>query len=330
MKRLFLILMLPAIVSGLSAENISERKMRSDLLINLVLPGYWQISRGNTAEGIMYMSSVPLYLAANYLFLDFYLPVISDQSTLYRVENNDHYLFYSDSVWSRNDRWKLYTGLLIGAASTLLSTYSSYAAEEEYNAAVDGKYTEKYGEALEFRTVLSAPWSPENILNLDFFPAYPMFALLGTEPDDYRRLTAYFARDSVPFLGLEVHPVAGAALALGSSLLLANMSTLSEEMIFRGHLLREKGIHVSSLIFGPLHLGNMLIPNTSVESTVLQSLFATLFGYYAGYRTEQNGYDFRRMIALHFWHNVTVMTLSYMINPEQTMSFSIGSQLFYN
>ena len=72
------------------------------------------------------------------------------------------------------------------------------------------------------------------------------------------------------------------------------------------------------------HLPNMLIPNVSVEETVIQSVFAALFGYYAASRTIANDYDFSRMAALHFWHNVTAMTLSYLIEPERSLTFSIG------
>lgn len=172
------------------------------------------------------MSSLPLYVAANYFLLDFYWSVLSDPGTLLKVENNDHYLYYSESIWDSLERWKLYTALMLGSASSLLSTYNNYAAEEDYNAVINSSYTEKYGVKLEFIDVLAASWMFENIFNFEFFPAYPMFAILGTGPDDYRQIGTFFTQESVLFLGIDVPPAAGAAMALGSSLLLANMSTM--------------------------------------------------------------------------------------------------------
>ena len=68
--------------------------------------------------------------------------------------------------------------------------------------------------------------------------------------DDYRSLAGYFNRESVTFLGNETDPITGAVFALGSSLILANFSTLAEEISFRGMMLQNTDIHQSSLYFG--------------------------------------------------------------------------------
>ena len=274
------------------------------------------------------MSAWPLMAASGYLLIDYLLPTWNQDTVVLEVDNS-HYLWYSDEVWSKPDKWKLYSAIMLSSCASLLSSYSAYAAEEDYYNAVDPGYGDRYGQKLELAELLAVPWRCENVFNFDVFPAFPMFVLLSLEPADFRAAAEFFTRDTVPFLGMDVHPTAGLAMALGSSLLLANMSTVAEEISFRGHLLRRKGLHVSSIIFGGAHLGNMVMPNTSIENTLLQTVFATLFGYYAADRTIKNGYDFRNMIALHFWHNVAAMTLNYLICPDYSLYFSLGISLSY-
>ncbi len=324
---LFISSMYTLSADGLSNDEAgaNDERTYADLLVNSLLPGYWQLKAGDTSEGLLYMSSLPLSGLGYYFLIDFFFNA-GDFYQNYTVGERT-YLLYSENWLSGDDRWKLYTGVLLSAAGSFLSAYSSYAAEEDFYIQHNKVYTELYGEALTAADLLAAPWQPENIFNFDFFPAYPMFALSGVTVDEWSSAGSFFTRDSVPFMGADMHPAAATSLALLSSVLLANFSTVTEELVFRGHLLRQSGIHFSSLYFGAAHLPNMLIPDTSVEDTLVQTAFATLFGYYASVKTAENGYDFRRMIALHFWHNVTAMTLGYIIDPESPFLFTIGGNL---
>lgn len=336
MKKIIILIILILILPNLYAENrestnyseIEQAEMKNDLLINTIVPGYWQLKQGNTGEGVLYMSSLPLYGVACYFLID-YLFSFEDIPEP-RTIGNKHYLLYSDEFQTHPDKWKLFLAIMAASGSSLLNSYSQYAAQEDYFSVTNSDYIKKYGSKLDFGEILLAPWQPENVFNFDVFPVYPLLALSQLDSSNIYDVANYFNRESVSFLGWEVPPLAGFSLALGSSILLANMSTLAEEITFRGHLLRENGIHLSSITFGGLHSMNMLNVNTSVEGVAMQTLFATLFGYYAAYQTEKNGYDFRRMIALHFWHNVTAMTINYLINPDENYFFSINVNISLN
>ena len=219
------------------------------------------------------MSFWPLFVAANCFMFDYLLPVYLDSEAANINTGGQNYLYYSDSITSDQDRWKFYTAVVSSSVASLLYSWSVYDAESDFCSEYNQTYTAKYGEALGLDEILAAPWKPENVLNFDFFPAYPMFAFLSFTSDDYLKIGSFFKRESVNFFGCPMRPAAGAALALGSSLLLANFSTLAEEISFRGDLLRNSDIHYSSIIFGVAHLPNIAIPNVSVEETVLQSLF---------------------------------------------------------
>ncbi|MDC7125717.1 MAG: CPBP family glutamic-type intramembrane protease [Spirochaetales bacterium] len=313
-----------------STDLSLQSQLKKDLAINQFLPGYWQIKHGNKAEGIAEMFSWPLMIVGNILLVDYLIDNDIFDSEFYTESNNYHYCWYSEGLENPSNKWEMYSALVLSSGASFLYSYSLYSAEEDYYNMVDPNYSKQYGETLSIGDVLAAPWQPENLLNFDFFPVYPLFAMLGTmDSSSFQDIVDYFKRDSVSILGADVHPVAGLAMALSASMLLANLSTTTEELTFRSHLLREKGIHLSSITFGAVHLANMTLPNTSVESTIFQALFATLFGYYAGYKTQENGYDFRRMIALHFWHNVTVMTLDYILNPDEAYYFTIGAEFSF-
>jgi membrane protease YdiL (CAAX protease family) len=111
--------------------------------------------------------------------------------------------------------------------------------------------------------------------------------------------------------------------AAGALALVAANATV-EEILFRGMYLDRMGVVGSSLFFGANHLVNaFVLPGFSFEEAGAQAAFATLFGLYAASRTEANGGDFRRMIALHYWHNVSTLVLGYLIHPNDVQLFQI-------
>ena len=159
---------------------------------------------------------------------------------------------------------------------------------------------------------MSSPHRGENVFNFDFFPFFPLTILGQIGPDDIALYGEFFGRDRVDFWKLEVSPWAGLALNTLFSFGLVHANATAEEIIYRGLLLEQRGVVRSSLSFGAAHLPNMLIPGVSVEDTLYQTLFAGIFGFYAANRAEANGFDFSRMVALHFWHNVFAFTAAYL------------------
>ena len=319
-------------VLSLEHNNIDieyKAKIDSDLFVNSIIPGYWQIQNNDVAEGILYMSTLPNLAASTILMMDYLLPIFRNEDTHFIENNNSNYIFYTESAWNGPDVWKRFASILGVTVSSLFYSYSNYEAKEEYYRLIDDHYFLEYGGKFSLLEFITSPWQPEHLFNFDFFPAYPLFALLGYNPTSYKNIPSFFERETVPFLGGEIHPAGGAILAFGSSILLSSMVAVTEEITYRSHYLRENGLTISSITFGAAHLPNMINPNVSIENTIYQTLFATLFGYYAGYQTEKNGYDFRRMIALHFWHNVTVFSLNYLIEPDTDLSFTIGATLSF-
>jgi len=168
-----------------------------------------------------------------------------------------------------------------------------------------------------------APWQPRNLINLEILPVFVLSLLPNLTELKRADFLEYFARDSVPFLGRSVSPTAGLALAGASAIVIANANAVWEEIAFRGERLRSDGVVGSSVRFGLAHLPNALTPNVSVQDTIWQSVFATMFGMYAASVTEGNGGDFRKPIAWHFWNNVLAFTMSYLTEPDDQLVFQV-------
>jgi hypothetical protein len=286
----------------------------SIMLINSFLPGSAQIKLGEEKEGYFYLSSIPINFIGQGLILIYFLEnTISWNPT---VENNKTYLVHYNNN-NQDKKWMFYTGITLSIYANLLASYSSYAANRDYQDKYSPSELKSGRETLS--ELVTSPFKVENILNWDFFPVFPLTVISGLQSSDFHSIGNFFTKNNVPFMGLSVKPVTGFTLNLITTAILVLANAAWEEITFRGLLLEQSGITVSSLNFGLAHLGNMLLPDTSVEDTVLQTGFATLFGFYSANRTIANHYDFRRMIALHFWHNVISSSLSYMVNPNKTI-----------
>lgn len=287
--------------------------------LNQLVPGIAQFSLKQDKEAFTYMfTSLPLTLVGEALVIYYFYDKGGIKVEPYR-ENNKTYLTKYAYNNSDEKNLVLYSGFLLLLYGTLITTYSTYAYHRDFS----DKYlpnTVKKGKEELFDLVVS-PFKSENILNFDFFPMFPLTAISGLQADDISKIGAFWQKDKVPFMGLKVDPWQGVLLELASvsALVLANATW--EEIQYRGITLETSNLSNSAFSFGLAHAGNALYPNTSIEDTALQTTFATLYGFYAGYRTQQNNYDFRRMIALHFWHNVTSSLLGYMTNPDKGLFF---------
>jgi hypothetical protein len=297
-------------------ENILEKPDYSKMmLLNTFVPGSAQLTMGQNNEGYLYMSSIPISLIGQGILLLYFL----DRGFVTQpyTENNKNYLIgYSNQ--NNDKKWMLYTGLTMAIYANLLSSYSSYSAHRDYMDKYNSENSLRKGRESLFELTLS-PYKAENVFNWDVMPFFPLSVVAGIQGGDINSVGKYFQRETVPFMGFNVNPVGGLALNLIATVILVTANAAWEEIMYRGLLLETSGITYSSLNFGFAHLGNMLLPDTSVEDTLIQTGFATLFGFYAAHQTEKNNYDFRKMIALHFWHNVTSSTVGYMVNPDKSL-----------
>lgn len=296
-----------------------------DILLNTLLPGYAQIKLGRTIDGAIYLSSLPLTIAGIALQTHYLAKVMTDDGLerSYTDEDGRWYVYYLDGLNERPDKWEFFLGTILGLYGTLLSTHSQYDVQQHLvaRAPTDAPAA---AEPISLAHALAAPWQPRNLFNLDILPVFALSVLPDVAGIDRTDFADYFARESVPFLGADVSPAAGLALAAGSAILIANANAVWEEISYRGLQLQNRGVVGSSVRFGLVHLPNALMPNVSVQDTLWQATFATMFGLYAASVTERNGYDFRKAIAWHFWNNVLAFTLGYLTEPDDQMFFGVG------
>ncbi|MEE8441259.1 MAG: CPBP family glutamic-type intramembrane protease [Spirochaetia bacterium] len=298
-----------------------------DILLNALIPGYAQIKLGRRTAGVIYLSSVPLTIAGMALQTHYLAKVMTDDrlELYYTDENGRWYLFYLEGLNERPDKWEFFLGTILGLYGTLLSTHSQYDVEQHLVARA--VVPALPAEPVSLAQAVAAPWQPRNLLNLEILPVFALSVLPEVARIDRATLIDYFSRSSVPFLGTEVSPAVGLALAAGGAILIANANAVWEEIAYRGMQLQTFGVVGSSVRFGLVHLPNALTPNVSVQDTLWQTTLATMFGLYAASVTERNAYDFRRAIAWHFWNNVVAFTLGYLTAPDDQLFFGVGIDL---
>ncbi|MBU8912552.1 MAG: CPBP family intramembrane metalloprotease [Spirochaetales bacterium] len=298
-----------------------------DILLNTLLPGYAQIKMGRTIEGAVYLSSLPLTIAGIALQTHYLAKVITDDGLerYYTDENGRWYVYYLDGLNERPDKWEFFLGTILGLYGTLLSTHSQYDVQQHLVLRTTGPAAaEAPAKPVGLTQALAAPWQPRNLLNLEILPVFALSVLPDVARLNRTDIADYFSRESVPFLGADLSPAAGLALAAGSAILIANANAVWEEIAYRGVQLQTRGIVGSSVSFGLVHLPNALVPNVSIQDTLWQATFATMFGLYAASVTERNAYDFRKAIAWHFWNNVVAFTLGYLTEPDDQLFFGVG------
>jgi membrane protease YdiL (CAAX protease family) len=310
-----------------AAEDLTSR----DILLNTLLPGYAQMKLGQFGAGAVYMVAVPLNLAGAALQSRYLARVFRDPALMrsYTDESGSYYLYYLDGIHEGPHKWEFYLGTILSLYGTLLSTQSQYEVANHIRARRSGAGV---GEAPPRTTVsfghsLVAPWQPRNLINLEVLPVFALSILPDASRLTRRDVAQFFARDSVPFLGSDVSPAAGLALAAGSAVLIAQANAVWEEIAYRGVRLAAHGVLGSSVRFGLAHLPNAAVPNARLQDTAWQSVFATMFGLYAGVVTERNNGDHRKAVAWHFWNNVLAFTLNYLVEPDNQFLFGIGIEM---
>ncbi len=313
---LLLLILFPALLSG--QDNPSS----SDRFINTLLPGWYQIQDGRTLEGALYMSGLPMLIGGQLLAVLWAEELNADVEFFKEVDGR-HYFMYSESFRSGGNDLLFFAANAATLWGTLLYSYSQYDVAVRESSGVAESHTQ-----LGLGEILLAPWQPKNVFNPQVLPVLvltnlvPLYSIVMDGEAE-----AFFTRETVPFLGRQVSPALAFGGALAGSLFLVSANAGWEEIVFRGPVLQRRGLTASSLQFGLVHAPNALGTNVAVEDTAGQVLFATAFGFYAGYLTEANGYDFRRAMALHFWHNVVAFLADYISNPDESLMFRIELNL---
>lgn len=284
------------------------------------LPGYWQFTHGDPVLGSLAAGGALANLGT------LFLPALETGPTEFWVERGgQHYFAWNDPADGADALrgWRAGVGFF-GIWGGFFSVYGDW---DQYVKTNQGGRQEAFG-GLTMGDYLLAPFQAEQVFNFDVFPLFPLLELYPLTLDDWRAMGSFFQRDRVSFLGTSVSPVVGLGLTAAGALSLVAANAALEEILFRGILLDRMGVVGSSVYFGANHLINaFVLPGFSFEEAGSQAAFATLFGLYAASRTEANGGDFRRMIALHYWHNVTTLVLGYLVNPDEVQLFQINMAL---
>lgn len=303
--------------SDSSNDSPALPDMARTLFINSLLPGTAQIALGDVRTGRrILVGSLALNVAGLGLLVADLIrsnginEATSEGIGFYRHEDRTYLWPVDDNLGLIKSDWIPDTGLLLLTWGSLLTAYSGWAAYRDYADHFEIAAPRTGHERL--RSLLIAPYKADNIFNLDFFPFFPMTILGQLEYDDLSVYRRFFEEERVDFWGFDVVPALGLALNSLFAFAFVHANATGEEIIFRGLQLESRGVARSSISFGIGHLPNMIIPGVSIEDTIFQTIFATLFGFYAADRVRSNEYRFERAVALHFWHNIAAFTLGYM------------------
>lgn len=306
-------------VEATGMAGLDYPEFAKTLMLNSILPGIAQLQYGDRGEGIRLMSaSLLCTLAGNGILAGLALTGGSEENLelgIYKKDNRT-YLFpppdgggiFGSGVSGQEYLYD--AGLILSLWGSLFSAYSSWAFYRDYTDTLSIPERRTGRESL--GELLAAPYRKENLLSWNVFPFFPMTVMASLDYDDLLVYKRFFEQDTVNFLGWDVNPFTGLALNTALTAVLVHANATLEEILFRGVSLESNGLWYSSVSFGAAHLPNMLMPGVSVEDTIMQTVFALLFGFYAADRTVTAGYHFEEMVALHFWHNMAAFTLGYL------------------
>ncbi len=321
-----LFLLVPSYVFCSDEESEEKHPSYQELMLkNSLVPGLGMSMLGNKEEARVYYAALPLSLAGVGLLT---AGVILNNNTIVtEMEYRDGGTVLLDfrSEPAPAAKLLLAGGTLLSLYGNLLAVYSSYAVHSDYvtRYGAPAAFAGPVPGRISMGEVLSAPYIPKNVFNVDVLPILGLSTLTGFSVDDYDSMSRFFRREQVQFFGFPVTPLAGLGLQILFACGFVTANAAWEELAYRGLDLQVRGTFYSSFSFGFAHLTNMLLPGTSVEGTLLQTLFATAFGFYAADRVQRAEDGLKRMIALHFWNNLLSMVLGYLADPEADQIFAI-------
>jgi membrane protease YdiL (CAAX protease family) len=198
----------------------------------------------------------------------------------------------------------------------------------------------------DLKDFLRAPYNPK--IALDWKIWVPILAFAGISllidgiPGDVGETNIFTGRN-VDLMGVSARPGWAALFETMSIMSMNHFVSVGEESLFRGviqHRFAERwgkyrGIPLASVLFGLPHMFN--VPSFEEETReekiekwknrLLYFGFTTLAGAYMGFLYEYYDFDLRKSIAFHFWYNVTISLVSFIINPHADNYFSFSHSI---
>jgi CAAX amino terminal protease family. len=276
----YILLGLLAISAALpaSAQQSGRETFSIDTaLLDVIVPGSAQLSEGKS-EGYWYLGGTAAQIGSYFLN-----PKYSPDATVANL-----------------------AGFFLNTYGSSAMGYSLYAYLADCGKLNSTMERESYGD------LLLAPYALSNLESVYVLPivgltTLNMAYLLLSSDTGAQRIADWYSSGSVDFWGMTMNPYLATTLYLSLHAVCMAGVAVGEETLFRGILLNEMGETGSSIVFGASHLTNIAlqkIDRRSITTVLLQSAFATCFGFLQSERVKDNGGSLSEAVALHYWWNV--------------------------
>jgi membrane protease YdiL (CAAX protease family) len=291
MKRLFILL---GLFCSLSLCAQEYEVTTEGLLLEILVPGYHAIQDGDwtgwlTAPGMLLATTGTGYMVYRKSGLDF-------------------------------------TTSSMDAAAFFLTSYGNFSTIYRASEYILGDKS-----ALSIGECLAAPFTVTD--SKDILVASTLGLLtLSSYKNSSKEISAYFKASTVKYWGMDLNPYTALGAVIGTSAAISLFSTTTEELFFRQLIFSDNylggdglgeaaNIAISAVLFGSIHLGNLLVVKPTWEniSPILeQTVYATLMGGVLGYvylsdSSTNHKEGLQKAMMMHFWNNVLAFSLNYVV-----------------
>lgn len=179
-------------------------------------------------------------------------------------------------------------------------------------------------DAMQFNELLKAPFHPKNV----FTPITGCFVLAAVAQLFFVQQDANYNFNDVDrmyFIDKYIDKNPALGIYGATSMAMSYGAGVAEEYYFRNGFMpvfdyrfgQKKGLLFSSLLFGSMHLTNLLFTdNPDYGMALLQVAEASVAGWFLGRSVQKRGYKLGPAIAAHTWYDFTLMLGSFLIDPE--------------
>ncbi len=290
----------------MSAQSMVNNSKKEPSLFLWLLPGGTNFYEGNYTKGTLFAVSEISLLATSIFF-----------NNELKKNNDSEYYNYPFLFFNQ-----LYT---IEKSDYLLRSLKIKFNKSNFNYKIPT-----------FNEMLYAPFNIEEIKKpfvLTFIAAGIIDAIISysiaPKSNGFKNINKVYG------YGTEFNPTLGTSTYFATSGLLSYGAGVSEEMLVRGGILpildykygKTVGLTVSSILFSAAHIPSYLnIEDTGQLIYAIAEITASSLIF--GLNAQSNHYNIKTTIAAHSWFDFAVMTISWLLNPnENPLGFSVTFKL---